>query len=185
MPEPVTVGVYLDRIEVTSIPGPDRSIPDIDIKNGSMRSRIYRNRRIGDFLERLGLAEVKNTGMITIAGSMSENGSPEAVFMTDEARTYLTVVLPVHKAFLGADKVSGKRTTEQITKEVLAIIDAEGEIGLRDLAEKMGYVSVPSSLKNAVSVLRASGVLEYTEAKPNSPNQKIRKRKTGSARTEP
>lgn len=47
--DPITVRIEKDLIEITSVPGPDRSISDEDIKNLTMRSRRYRNRRIGDF----------------------------------------------------------------------------------------------------------------------------------------
>ena len=55
--EPVTVRIEADKIEITSSPGPDRSISDEDISKYQMRTRRYRNRRIGDFLKELHLVE--------------------------------------------------------------------------------------------------------------------------------
>lgn len=63
--EPVTVRIETDKIEIISVPGPDRSISDEDIKNYQMRTRRYRNRRIGDFLKELHLVEGRNTGIPT------------------------------------------------------------------------------------------------------------------------
>ena len=50
-----------------------------DIDNwggGYIRSRFYRNRRIGEFLKELDLAEGRNTGIGKIVRAMRENGSP-------------------------------------------------------------------------------------------------------------
>ena len=63
--EPVTVRIEADKIEITSSPGPDRSISDEDISKYQMRTRRYRNRRIGDFLKELHLVEGRNTGIPT------------------------------------------------------------------------------------------------------------------------
>lgn len=49
IPEPVKVYIYGDRIEITSLPGPDPGIPDEDVRNLRMRGRFYRNKRLGDF----------------------------------------------------------------------------------------------------------------------------------------
>ena len=106
--EPITVVVTPDRMEITSLPGPDRTITDEDIKNRRMVSRRYRNRRIGDFLKELKLVEGRNTGIPTILRAMEVNGSKPPVFETDEDRTYLTVILPVHDSFLQCAKEDGK-----------------------------------------------------------------------------
>ena len=74
--EPVTVRIEADKIEITSSPGPDRSISDEDISKYQMRTRRYRNRRIGDFLKELHLVEGRNTGIPTAIKSIKENGSP-------------------------------------------------------------------------------------------------------------
>lgn len=47
--EPITVRITNEELEITSHPGFDRSIQDIDIEARRIRSRSYRNRRIGDF----------------------------------------------------------------------------------------------------------------------------------------
>lgn len=44
--EPITVRIESEKIEITSAPGPDRSITDEDNKNFQMRTRRYRNRRL-------------------------------------------------------------------------------------------------------------------------------------------
>ena len=68
--------------------GPDRSISDKHTKNLAMRSKRYRNRRIGDFLKELHLVEGRNTGIPTALRAIKNNGSPLPTFLTDEDRTF-------------------------------------------------------------------------------------------------
>jgi len=98
--EPITVTVTPDRMEITSIPGPDRSISDENLKAYKMISKQYRNRRIGNFLKELKMIEGRNTGIPTILRSLQNNGSSKPIFETDADRSYFTVVFPVHKEFL-------------------------------------------------------------------------------------
>ena len=111
-PEPITVVSESDGLYINSVPGPDRSIKDSDIKIGKMQSVRYRNRRIGDFLKELDMAEGRNTGMPTILRTMKNNKSPKPVFKTDEDRSYFTVFLPINKDFLEDD------TTPMTTREI-------------------------------------------------------------------
>ena len=67
--EPVTVMITPEKMEITSLPGPDRTISDSDLKNYHLVSKRYRNRRIGDFLKELKLIEGRNTGIPTILHS--------------------------------------------------------------------------------------------------------------------
>ncbi|MBR3475947.1 MAG: putative DNA binding domain-containing protein, partial [Candidatus Methanomethylophilaceae archaeon] len=173
--EPVRIEILPDRIETLSIPGPNRDISDEDIREGTLRSRSYRNRRIGEFLRELDLAEVKNTGIPKIMGEMARNGSPEPVFETDEHRGYMIVVLPIHREFLrDLPPYAKRRTAESINAELLSILSKRGEVSVADLAKEMGYTSVPSSLRKAIASLVASGSIERTEKSINSPNQKLR-----------
>ena len=106
--EPVTVRIEADKIEITSSPGPDRSISDEDISKYQMRTRRYRNRRIGDFLKELHLVEGRNTGIPTAIKSIKENGSPLPLLLTDEERSFFSVIIPIHEAFLKKEAVSSK-----------------------------------------------------------------------------
>ncbi|MEE3422569.1 MAG: ATP-binding protein [Succinimonas sp.] len=97
--EPVTIRVERDKIEITSVPGPDSSISDADIRNYQMRARRYRNRRIGDFLRELQMAEGRNTGIPRAIKAIKANGSPLPTFLTDEDRTFFSVIVPIHPVF--------------------------------------------------------------------------------------
>lgn len=98
-PEPVKVYVYPDRMTITSYPGP---VPGIDAEHfepgAAMPNVPARNRRIGEFLKELELAEARLTGLDKIRAAMQRNGSPPPRFEFDEGRTYFTAVLPVHRA---------------------------------------------------------------------------------------
>jgi len=99
--EPVKVYVYPDRIEVISYPGP---VPGIDLRyfqSGEPLPPVpARNRRIGDFLKELNLAERRGTGIPKIQRKMRQIGSPEARFDFDETRTYFRVILPINPRYL-------------------------------------------------------------------------------------
>ena len=59
-----------------------------------------RNRRIGEFLKELRLAEGRGTGIPKIYRKMNENGSPRPIFEFDESRTYFRVILPAHPQYV-------------------------------------------------------------------------------------
>lgn len=94
--EPIEVSIRPDRIEILSFPGPLPPLKIEDLNKGSARVRTYRNRRIGDFLKELHLTEGRCTGVPKIHKAMQENGSPLAIFETDEESTYFLTILPVH-----------------------------------------------------------------------------------------
>ena len=75
--EPVEVRITRDKLLVLSYPGADRSIGMDDFKKGQAVSRCYRNRRIGEFLKELDLAEARSTGVPKIFRAMRQNDSPE------------------------------------------------------------------------------------------------------------
>lgn len=99
IPEPVTVRIEQDRMAITSLPGPDRSISDEDIAQRHMISAKYRNRRIGDFLKELHLSEGRNTGVPTMLRALEHNGSTPPLFETDNDRSFFRVTFMAHPAF--------------------------------------------------------------------------------------
>ncbi len=80
-----------------SFPGSDRSIRMEDLQQGKAVSRRYRNRRIGEFLKELDLAEGRSTGVPKILRAMRSNGSPPPRFETDQDRTWFLTRLPAHE----------------------------------------------------------------------------------------
>ncbi|MDE6593066.1 MAG: putative DNA binding domain-containing protein, partial [Oscillospiraceae bacterium] len=88
--EPITVRVSPSGMEITSFPGFDCSISDESIERQDIRARIYRNRRIGDFLKELKLIEGRNTGFPNAIKALKSNGSGSLKFEMDENRSYLS-----------------------------------------------------------------------------------------------
>lgn len=100
-PEPTKVYLFPDRIQITSYPGPVPGVLPEHFRRGSRVPPVpARNRRIGEFLKELRLAEARGTGIPTVYQAMEENGSPEPKFEFDEARTYFMVTLPAHPEYV-------------------------------------------------------------------------------------
>ena len=69
--------LYPDRIEVISYPGPVSGIDEDHLApGGSVPPVPARNRRIGELLKELKLAEGRLTGLPQIYDAMEQNGSP-------------------------------------------------------------------------------------------------------------
>lgn len=178
--EPITVMMTPEKMEITSLPGPDRTITDEDIANKRMISRRYRNRRIGDFLKELKLIEGRNTGIPTMLRAMEKNGSPVPIFETDVNRTYLTVIFPVQESFLHLQKkeiaVKKKRRSRKETK-ILIITELEqsGELSSNELAMRLGLKKLTLSFSNALKELLEEGKIVFTAPdNPRSSKQKVR-----------
>ena len=99
-PEPTKVYLYPSRVEVISYPGP---VPGIEHRHLIAHARVpgapARNRRIGEFLKELGLAEGRLSGLPKVFRTMEDNGSPEPRFDFDEQRTYFQATLPAHPEY--------------------------------------------------------------------------------------
>lgn len=155
--EPITVRKTPDALEITSYPGFDRSIKDSDIQSRNIRGRIYRNRRIGDFLKELHLIEGRNTGFPTTFRALADNGSPMPDFQMDENRNYLSVILHVHPAFQPQESRgdAGRRELEQ------RILDAlpERPVLISELARLLGYKGITKRLRITVDAMLSEGTL--------------------------
>ena len=117
--EPVHIEIEPECINIISFPGIDRSISMETIEKGErFRSRVYRNRRLGEFLKELDLSEGHSTGVPTIQDELEKNGSPRARFYTDEDRYALRVEIPIHPDFLDEKVDIG---TEKVDIEQLKI----------------------------------------------------------------
>ncbi len=61
--ESIEVRITPEDLVVLSYPGPDRSIRLADLNSGGVASHRNRNRRIGEFLKEMELAEGRSTGV--------------------------------------------------------------------------------------------------------------------------
>lgn len=95
-PEPIKVYIYPNRMTITSYPGPMPGILQKHFQQGKIPMVPLRNRRIGEFLKELRMAEARGTGIPKILHKMKENGSPPPIFEFDDHRTYFSVTLPIH-----------------------------------------------------------------------------------------
>ena len=99
-PEPTKVYLYPGRIEIVSYPGP---VPGIErrhlLPNADVPPAPARNRRIGEFLKELQLAEQRLTGLRKVFRAMEANGSPAPRFDFDEQRTLFQATLPAHPEY--------------------------------------------------------------------------------------
>jgi ATP-dependent DNA helicase RecG len=94
--EPTKVYIYPDRIEITSYPGPAAGLEKQHFEQQKIPAVPARNRRIGEMLKELRLAEGRGTGIRKIFRAMADNGSPPPHYDFDQERTYFTVILPAH-----------------------------------------------------------------------------------------
>ena len=171
--EPIEVRVEKDMIEIISHPGPDRSVTLDGLRTFKVKSRRYRNRRIGEFLKELHLTEGRNTGFKKILDALRQNGSPLPEFETNEAHDYFIARLFVREGFYdyesgntsGTTKettsnVSGttKETTRETTREILiSAIRKNPRITVKELAALVGLTA--DGVRYHVDKLRQEGIL--------------------------
>ena len=106
MMEPTKVLLYPDRMEIISYPGPVAGIePHHLAPDASIPPLPARNRRIGELLTQLGLAEALWTGLPRIYRAMAENGSPAPRFDFDADRTWFRATLPAHPEYAAVSAI--------------------------------------------------------------------------------
>ncbi|WP_162416954.1 RNA-binding domain-containing protein [Cyclobacterium roseum] len=172
--EPVEIRIYQEKIRVINYGGPDRSIKLTEFKKGKVIPRRYRNRRLGDFLKELDLTEGKATGIPTIIKALEENGSPKAVFETDDDRSFFHVAIPIHSKFLTSTKVRISKTkvrkkimlsSEEIKRElgesafkILLSMRANPKVTAAEIALEIGISS--RAVEKNIAKMREKGYLE-------------------------
>ena len=204
--EPVEVRVTPEELLVLSYPGADRSIRMADLQRGEAVSRRYRNRRIGEFLKELDLAEGRSTGVPKILRAMRDNGSPAPSFESDEDRTWFRVRLPVHEEFSRAEapngeqhprqdalqdkslksreeETSAEQDTEQDTEQVGQLVLAlTREMRRQQLQGLLRITHRPHFLEKYLNPALKAGFVERTlPDKPTSRNQRYRRTPAGEA----
>ena len=181
--EPITVTITPEKLEILSLPGPDRSILDQDLSRGILISRRYRNRRIGDFLKELKMIEGRNTGIPLIKAALKSNGSGEAMFRTDEERSYFLVTLPVHPVFLQKEQMnqtqtaprkSSRKSRQELKELIKNKLHQQGPLSMNELSATMGYAKLTDTVRRLIHEMLANGEVTYLYPnKPKARNQKI------------
>ena len=166
-------------------------------------NRRYRNRRIGEFLKELDLAEGRSTGVPKILRAMRNNGSPAPRFETGDDHTWFLVRLPAHPLFPpGAGDTSSEQdnhledneksllsphdtpqdtpqVTECVERLIVAVQRETSRAGLQaalKLRDRRSFID--TYLKPALE----AGLIEMTlPDKPTSRNQRHRRTSAGEA----
>lgn len=172
--EPIEITIEPHAITILNCPGPDRSIPSEDIQKGELlKSRRYRNRRLGDFLKELSLTEGRATGIPTIQKKLAENGSPRAIFETTDDRLSFVVTIPIHENCnpdfefnaTGSDTSSdtGSDTRVNNAEKILVLIGKKPNISASEIAALIGISS--RAVEKQLKKLRDSGIIRHTGPK--------------------
>jgi len=182
IPEQITVTFTPDHVEIRSFPGPDRSISDEAIANLTLSSTHYRNKRLGDYLKELHLAEGRNSGIPKIVRVLKRNGSEPPKYITDPDRTFLKVIIPIHEKFRDKPTKSEptrvmkkkSRTSEELRSDILEIVKREGCISTKDLCTALGYDGNTDNIRRAIAQLIADERISYLYPdSPRHPKQRI------------
>ena len=189
--EPVEVRITPEELTVLSFPGADRSIRMEDLQSGRAISRRYRNRRIGEFLKELDLAEGRSTGIPKILRAMRDNGSPPPIFESDDDRTWFLVRLPAHERVRGEPT---EQDTPQVTPQDTGHVTEHVEQLVAALTGEMSRIQLQSvmRLRDRNYFTRAylrpaleSGLVEMAlPGRATSRNQRYRLTATGRLRVQ-
>ena len=171
--EPVEITIEPERISILSFSGPNHTIPMEAVQKGiSLRSRRYRNRRLGEFLKELDLTEGRATGIPTIQDELKDNGSPQATIGTDEERTYFLIDIPCHPDFIKEQFVLNKDVVKDVVKElserqkiILDFITENPALTAKEMSERMSERMsektgiVPRTIQRDLAELQAKGII--------------------------
>ena len=157
---------------ILNCPGPDRSFSKKDIEKGDMlKSRRYRNRRLGDFLKELDLTEERSTGVPTIQTKLAENGSPRAIFETTDDRLTFLSTITIHEMCSessettnessGTHLESSERTTKS-SERILDLIKNKPTISAAEIAMEIDMSS--RRVEKQIKKLREAGIIRRNGA---------------------
>ena len=192
--EPVEITIEPDRISILSYSGPDQSISMESLKEANMlRSRRYRNRRLGDFLKELDLTEGRATGIPTIQKKLRENGSPKATIETDESRSYFLIDIPARRDFVQDAEIAKESDIERIKLNMskmcpryvqdmsmnelgllaVCLLRAQEGVSAQEMLKNIDKVSFKQKKRKYLDKLLEMGAILMTiPDKPTSKNQK-------------
>ena len=134
-----------------------------------LKSRRYRNRRLGDFLKELDLTEGRSTGVPTIQTKLAENGSPRAIFETTDDRLTFLVTIPVHEGCRESSETNSNSSETDIlgsersseTKDlIIDIIKQDPHITAAEIAMQLNMSS--RGVEKQIRKLRELGKIKRT-----------------------
>ena len=116
-----------------------------------------RNRRIGELLKEVGLAEGRLSGLGKVFQAMAANGSPPPRFDFDEERTYFQATLPAHPEYVALSAMRDAAHLRALGEQNEALRRIES-----------AWRTSPASEILAAEAVRAyaeGGALEFAQAK--------------------
>ena len=105
------------------------------------------DRRLGEYLKELEMTEGRSTGIPTIQNVLKANGSPRAIVVTDEERTFFRITIPCHEAagniiadIASKDKPDPKDGPKELSdrqKVIIEMIIADPFLSAKAISEKI------------------------------------------------
>ena len=139
---PIKIYIRPQCLEICSYPGPHPSLkPEHFLRGKDIPQVQARNRRIGEFLKDLKLAEARGTGVNTIFKTMKKNDNPDPLFDFDS--TYFRVTLPAHPKFQAmmllkdVEELEAKGDKYQASEVLQDSFDREPSIINQNLMQKL------------------------------------------------
>ena len=129
-------------------------------KGDILKSRRYRNRRLGDFLKELDLTEGRSTGVPTIQEKLADNGSLRATFETTEDRLTFLIHIPIHA---GCGNKPATEKTTVITTEKNAIGSEKNGSGSEKSSEKTTVITTKKTTEKIVRLMKANPYINNKE----------------------
>lgn len=143
--EPVEIRIYVDSIQILNYPGLDKWIDLERFKEGKIRGRKYRNRRIGEFFKEIDLSEKKGTGIPKILRELKKNGSLAPEFDMDDDRTYLNTIIHIRDGFEMSGSMSELMTKLEIEVNDKSLSELEQKRIQQIYAYLMKYKEINSA----------------------------------------
>jgi len=174
---PIEIRIDRTKFVIISYPGADKIVDENEINEGEVCARIYRNIRVGEFLQSLIFATGNSTGLGKMIKAMHINNSSKPIFKTNESRDYFLVRLNVNETFL-AEKQVGESQEEYddvnlIEKRIIELLK-DRSLSKKEIVDALGYKIMAGDIKSAFDSLLEKKYIDSTVVRPSSRNQKYR-----------
>ena len=136
-----------------------------------LKSRRYRNRRLGDFLKELDLTEGRSTGVPTIQTKLAENGSPRVIFETTDDRLTFLITIPIHELCSESSETTNESSETHLesserkrksSERILDLIKNKPTISAAEIAMEIDMSS--RGVEKQIKKLREAGVIRRNGA---------------------
>jgi ATP-dependent DNA helicase RecG len=177
---PIEIRIDRTKVVIISYPGADKIVDENEINEGEVCARIYRNLRVGEFLQSLVFTTGNSTGLGKMIKAMHINNSSKPIFKTNENRDYFLVRLNVNETFLDEKQVVSNKKQEyeedlNLTEKKILEILKDGPLSKKEIVNAFGYKNVTRDIKIALDSLLIKKYIEFTiKSRASSRNQKYK-----------